>query len=53
VSLAVIAAYGAGVQIQVEDRAAHLAGVSAFIRDGGMSSFRPIKPWRPSSSNYH
>ena len=47
--LELLAAYGAGVQIHVENLAAHLAGRErpTTRRRGGTSSSLPIRTWRP------
>ena len=51
--LDLLSAYGAGVQIHVEDLADHLAGRERRddARRGGTSSTLPIGTWRPTSTN--
>ena len=47
-----LAAYGAGIQVHVEDLAAHLSGRERCdAARGGMSSSLPIKTWRPTSAS--
>lgn len=46
--LAYLAAYGAGIQVHVEDLTAYLAGREPATRTHGSMSSRPLmKSWRP------